>query len=267
MATPWLANVKPFTLNSPDQFRAAPPWPLKSGNYRREFDEVKDLGARLSTVRTAEQTDLGYFYADNFALILWGALRGIADQHVHDLGDSARLFALAGLAFADAVITAWDSKFHYQFWRPITAIREGNHDGNPKTIGDPTWEPLLNTPPYPDHTSGANNVTGAMTRILQLFFRTDELTFVAHSTFPPTIQKDRQYERFSDMADDVVNVRVYQGIHFRRADVLARRQGQKVATWTFTHFLRPIHGDCEDGDDDDDGGGDHHHERDHHHCE
>jgi hypothetical protein len=264
MATPWLGAVKPFTLKRGDQFRAAPPLPLKSRAYRREYEEVKALGARLSTARTAEQTDLGYFYADNFFNILFGALRGIADEHVDEIGDSARLFALAGLALADAVITAWDSKLHYNFWRPITAIREGDHDGNPRTIGDPTWEPLLNTPPYGDHTSGANNVTGAMTRTLRLFFRTDKLTFVVSSAFPLAIQKERQYERFSDMADDVVDVRIYQGIHFRRADELARKQGQRVARWTFKHFLRPIHGHCDDGDDDD-GGDDHH--RDHHDCE
>jgi hypothetical protein len=262
---PWLATLKPFTLKSPDQFRAAPPFALRSGSYRREYDEVKFLGARLSTVRTAEQTDLGYFYAGNFLRIWWEALRAIADQNLHDVGDSARFFALAGLAGADAVITAWDSKYHYNFWRPMTAIREGDNDSNPKTIGDPAWEPLINTPPYPDHTSGANNVTNAYLHTARLFFRTDELTFVASTTHPLAIQKVRQYERLSDMAEDVVNVRVYQGIHFRRADELARKQGQRVAKWTFTHFLRPIHDDCDDGEDDD--GGDDHHHQSHRHCE
>jgi hypothetical protein len=255
--------MTPFALKSPDQFRAGPPFPLGSQRYRREYDEVKALGARLSTARTAEQTDLGYFYAGNFFDILWGALRGISDQHVHDIGDSARLFALAGLALGDAVITAWDSKYHYNFWRPITAIREGDHDGNPRTIGDPAWEPLINTPPYADHTSGANNVTGALTRILRLYFRRDKFDFVASSTFPLALQKTREYHRFSDMAQDVVDVRVYQGIHFRRADELARRQGQSVARWVFTHFLRPLRHDCDD-DDDDDGahglGRGHHHD-------
>jgi hypothetical protein len=260
MAAPWLATTQPFTLERPDQYRARPPLRLTSRRYRREYEEVKALGARLSTVRTAEQTDLGYFYADNFTLLLYGALRRISDEHVHDLGDSARLFALVSLALGDAVITTWDSKVHYHFWPPITAIREGDRDGNPRTTGDPTWEPLLNTPPYPDHTSGANNVTGAFTRMLKLFFKTDELTFTVSSTFPLAVQKDRQYERFSDMAEDVVNVRVWQGIHFRRADVLARRQGRDVASWVYHHFLRPVdHDDDHDGDDD--------HDDDHHHRE
>ena len=199
-------------------------------------------GARLSSARTAEQTDLGYFYADNFLVLFQRAVRAIADQHVHDIGDSARLFALASLAEADAAITAWDSKFHYHFWRPITAIREGDNDGNSRTIGDPTWEPLINTPNYPDHTSGANNVTGAMTRTLSLFFGTDEFTFGVSSAFPRVIQKNRQYQHFSDMAQDVVNVRIYEGIHFRTADEVARKQGTDVAKWVFNHFLRPVPG-------------------------
>jgi hypothetical protein len=264
--TPWLATVTPLTLKSPDQFRAAPPFPLRSERYRREYDEVKALGARLSTVRSAEQTDLGYFYAGNFFRILWGALRGIADQKLHDVGASARLFALAGLAGGDAGIVAWDSKYHYLFWRPITAIREGDDDGNPNTVGDATWEPLINTPPYPDHTSGANNVTNAYLRTVRLFFRRDKISFVATSDHPLAIPKERQYERLSDMSDDVVNVRVYQGIHFRRADVWGRRQGQNVAKWVFTHFLRPVRHDCDDDDDDDahDGTHEQHH---HHDCD
>jgi hypothetical protein len=242
MATPWLAAVTPFTLNRPDQFRSEPPPPLTSGRYARDYDEVKALGARLSSARTAEQTDLGYFYADNFLVLFQRTLRAIADQHVHDIGDSARLFALVGLAGADATITAWDSKYHFNFWRPLTAIREGDNDGNSRTIGDPTWEPLINTPNYPDHTSGANNGSGSFTRILSLFFGTDEFTFDVSSTYPRAIQKNRQYQRFSDMAQDVVNVRIYEGIHFRTADEVARKQGTDVAKWVFNHFLRPVPG-------------------------
>src|SRR4030095_12223881 len=148
---PWMPMLTPLTLNSSDQFRAKPPLPLPRGSYRREVDEVKPLGSRLGSARTPEQTDLGYFFAGILPRILWGALRAIADQYLDDLGDRARLLAVAGLAGGDAVITAWDSKYHYNFWRPMTAIREGDHDGNPKTIGDPTWEPLINTPNYPDH--------------------------------------------------------------------------------------------------------------------
>ena len=262
-AIPYLGTVTPFTLKSFDQFRAKPPLPLKSKRYRREYDEVKNLGARLSSTRTAEQTDLSYFFLDNPFQIWSRAIRTIVDEHLHSIGDSARLFALVYLATADALITAWDSKYAYNFWRPITAIREGDHDGNRKTVGDPTWEPFINTPNYPDHTSGANNLYGAITRTLSLFFGTDKFQFTLSSTFPLVVQNDRLYDRFSDVAEDIVNVRIYQGIHFRTADEAARKQGRSVAKWAFDHFLRPLDDDCDDDDDDDhDGDHDHHH---HHH--
>jgi hypothetical protein len=154
------------------------------------------------------------------------------------------------------VLTAWDSKYHYASWRPITAIRNGDSDGNPETVADPNWEPLQNNPNYPEYTSGANNVTGAVTRMLALFFGTDEMTFtVATTNHPPANTTTRTYNRFSDAAADVLNARIYAGIHFRFADLQGRRQGRHVAQWVFSHFLRSVddddHDDHDDGDDED----------------
>ena len=209
MAVPWLAEVVPFTMRSPSQFRAAPQPPLTSLQYTLAYYEVKALGSLTSTARTPAQTDLGYFYADNFILIWNRAVSAIAAQHVHKLGDAARLCALVYLAEADAGITAWDSKRHYNFWRPLTAIREGDNDTNPLTVGDPNWKPLINTPNYPDYTSGANNITGSATEMLSLFFHRDQMKFTVTSNYPLAVQKTRTYSRFSDAAHDVVNVRIY----------------------------------------------------------
>src|SRR5262245_8370254 len=143
-------------------------------------------------------------------------------------------FEVANMAGADSIITAWDTKKYHNFWRPITAIREGDNDGNPKTVGDPNWTPFIVTPPYQDYTSGANNFTGSMTRTLELFFG-DKTTF---SVTSPVTNTTRTYNRFSDVADDVVDVRIYQGIHFRSADEVARRQGTRAADWAFSHVLR-----------------------------
>ena len=240
MAVHWMAGFDPFTLTSPTRFRAVAPPALTSERYRRDYDEVKRLGSFSSTDRTPAQTDLAYFYTDNF-LAQWNrALRGIANNHVRRIGDSARLFALANLATADALISSWDSKKFYNFWRPITAINEGDNDGNPGTAGDPAWRPLINTPNYPDYTSGANNVVGAMTRTLAQFFHRDRLTFEVTSNAPLAVQKSRIYHRFSDAAEDVVEARILLGIHFRFADTAARKQGQRVADWTFDHFLLPL---------------------------
>jgi hypothetical protein len=236
MATPWLGAVPCFTLQSGDQFRPKLPPPLPSQRYATDYHEVKALGAHVNSARTPEQTELAYFYAGN-GFVLWNrTLREIADAHVKNIGNSARLLALADLAIADAVITAWDSKIHYALWRPITAIQEGDNDGNAATAGDPSWQPLLNTPNYPDYTSGANNVTGALTHMLALFFGTDDVTFTVTSEYPLAVQKTRTYGRFSDMSSDMVDARIYQGIHFRFADEEAREQGRHVAKWVFGHF-------------------------------
>ena len=190
MTAPWAGALTPFTLLRSNQFRGEPPPPLNSGRYVREYNEVKTLGAFSSTAltvltRTPEQTILAYFWSDNFIVLLNRTLRAIADAHVPDISDSARLFALASLATADAFINAWGTKLHFNFWRPVTAVQEGEFDGNPKTDGDPDWQPLINTPPYPDYTSGANNVTAVMTRILALVFETDASTSPSRATVPP----------------------------------------------------------------------------------
>jgi hypothetical protein len=240
MATPWLGAVPTFTLKGGDQFLAKAPPPLNSKRYAKDYNEVKALGARFNSARTPEQTDLAYFYAGN-NFILWNrALRDVATAHTDNIGDNARLLALGTLAIADAVIVAWENKIHYVFWRPITAIQEGDNDGNSRTAGDPTWEPLLNTPNYPDYTSGANNVVGALTRTLELFFGTDHITFTVFSQHPLAVPNTRTYHRFSDLSWDTVDVRIYQGIHFRFADEEARKQGRRVAQWVFRHFLQPI---------------------------
>ena len=239
MASLYLMETKPYALERPSQFRPEPPPALTSAAYLRDYNEVKALGGRVSATRTPAQTDLAYFWAGNFVSQWNGALRSIVDARKMDIGDSARLFALANLAAADAAIACWDSKRHFSFWRPVTAIREGENDGNPETVADAAWEPLINTPNYPDYTSGANSVTAAMTTILERVFGPGEFSFSVTTDVPLAKQKSRTYKRFSDAAAEVVEARILLGIHFRFADVVARTQGTQVANWTFAHVLRP----------------------------
>ena len=238
MAYLYLIETKPFTLERVSQFRPEPPPAVTSAEYLRDYNEVKSLGARVSPSRTPAQTDAAYFWSENYVAQWNRALRSIVDAKPMDIGDSARLFALANLAAADAAIVCWDSKRHFNFWRPVTAIQEGERDGNPETVGDPKWEPLINTPPYPDYTSGANAVTAAMTTTLELFFGTDTFKFSVTSDAPLATQKTRTFSRFSAAAEEVVNARILLGIHFRFADTVARTQGSQVANWTFSRFLR-----------------------------
>jgi hypothetical protein len=238
MAAPWLRNVPPFTLKESSQLAGSPPPPrLGSGEYTHDYDEVKALGrADPGSSRTPEQTALALFYTDNFTTLWERTLRGVAAVNTTNIGDSGRTLALANMAAADAIITAWTDKRGFHFWRPITAIQNGDTDGNPRTAGDLTWTPYLVTPPYPEYTSGANNLTASMTRVLERLFG-DKTEFNVFST-PAGVT--RTYQRFSDMADDVVLVRILQGIHFRSADEVARREGTRAADWAVSHVLRPI---------------------------
>ena len=241
MLTPWVATVTPFAIKDPAQFRASPPPPhLTSGKYAKDYNEVKAMGSLVNSARSAEQTDVAYFFSDNSILLWTRVLRSVTTTYLGDIGDSARLFALTYMAVSDAYITSWDSKRYWNFWRPITAIHEGDHDGNAQTAGDPAWQSLITTPNYPDYTSGANVNSGAVTTMLANFFGTDKMTFAMTSNVAQVVQKTRNYSRFSDAAADVVDARVYLGIHFRFADIVARRQGSHVANWTFSHFLRPV---------------------------
>ena len=209
MAAEWLAFMSPFALNNADQYRPQGPPALNSGKYTKDYKEVKRLGGDVNSERSQEQTDIAIFWNLNY-FSQWNlALRDIAAAHVDNIADSARLFALADIAMADAVITAWDSKRHFVYWRPVTAIQEGENDGNPRTQGDVNWRPFINTPPYPDYSSGANNVTGAVTKTLRLFFGKDKFTFEMKN--PLAIPPTRTYTRFSDAAADVVEVRILAG--------------------------------------------------------
>ena len=242
MAVPWLAGVRPFTIESPSQFRGRPAPSLDSREYAADFNEVKALGGAVSSARTQEQTDVAYFWSDNTPIQWNRGLRGISEIYVHDLGDNARLFALATMSAADALITCWDSKIHYNYWRPVTAIQLAADDGNPATDADPSWKPLINTPNYPDYTSGANALTAAMTRTLRLVFGRNDVpvSLTSNAAILPPEKRTRSYARITDVADEVVEARIYLGIHFRFADEEARRQGERIAQWAFAHHLKPL---------------------------
>ncbi|HEV3410251.1 MAG TPA: vanadium-dependent haloperoxidase, partial [Chthoniobacterales bacterium] len=241
MFAPWMAHVVPFSLTRPSQFSCPSPPALTSTEYARDYDEVKALGAQNSTARTADQTDMAYFHAGN-VVVMWNqALRDIAAARVQHIADSSRLFALANMATADCLIAAWNDKKRYAFWRPITAIREGATDDNAATAPDAEWQPLLTTPNYPDYPSGAANFASAATRVIEHFFETDYIPFsITTTNTGPTAQDTRSYARLSDAAQEVVDARIYSGIHFRFADEAARAQGRQVADWIFGTRMRPL---------------------------
>ena len=239
----WLGAVRTFAISDPLDYSPAPLPALTSAEYTEAYNEVKAVGSNNSTTRSASQTHLAKFYGDNFIMLWERTLSTIASDHYTNPGDSARLLALANIAAADAIITAWRSKRDFNFWRPITAIREGQNDGNPGTIGDPAWTPFITTPPYADYTSGANSLTGSMTRILASVMGSDHVTFEVESRSTLLVGNDAktiEYTKFSDMAKDVVDVRIYQGIHFRFADTEARAIARRIANFVVRNFLQPV---------------------------
>jgi hypothetical protein len=246
---PWVGNVRPFIVPSAETLRTEGPNPLTSAAYTEDFNEVKELGSLTSTTRTADETDAAIFWQDHFLALCNRIFRTLATNRDLDIVDSARLFAMENLAGADAYIGSWNDKYYWQFWRPITAIREADADGNPDTEADPTWLPLFHpttpvcnppplvTPPFPDHPSGHACVTGAFVHTLQNFFGTDKIAF---SEFSNKSCTTRSFDRFSDALKEVIDARVWAGIHFRTADTQGAVLGKKVAHYLEKHYFQPV---------------------------
>jgi hypothetical protein len=234
----WVARVRPFTLTSTSQFRTTGPLAISSPAYVLEYNEVKALGARTGSTRTAQQTDLALFYSTNPLPMINRALRQIATARNLSISQQARLFVMTSMAGADALINCWDDKNYYHFWRPITAIRAD--DGNPLTMADGAWSPLLDGPPYPDHPSGYNCYTAGTMYTAKRFFGTDNVRFQLTSATPSLTTPTRTYTHFTAVLTDTIEARLYLGFHFRTPDAQGAVLGQKVAGWVATHFFRPV---------------------------
>ncbi len=239
-ATPWIRDVTPWTMASPSQFRLPPPPDLNSDVWVRDYQETKAYGGQVSDVRTAEQTDLARFIGGVgvSGLLQWHDVwRGIAiNQGVSTL-DAARLFAMLSTASSDAFIGCWDSKFTYAFWRPVTAIRAGG--GNPSLEPDPDWIGLVITPNHPEYPAAHGCVSGAIVTTLQAYFGTDELSFTMSSVAPGLIQPVRQYNSFSQALEDILNARIYGGMHYRTSTEYGSELGQQVARQMVENFFLP----------------------------
>jgi hypothetical protein len=233
----WLKDVKPFLVESPSQFRSKGPLRLRSRKYAREFAEVKSLGSLTSTTRTAEQTLAARYWAENPPATWSRIFRTLSAQERLSIAENARLFAMLYMTAADALITVWDDKAFRLFWRPITAIREADTDGNPATEADPAWLPLIVNPPYPEHPSAHNALSGSIVATLRKFFGTDKVAWTDTNNAGLT----RSFTRFSHAIKEIVDARVWSGIHFRTADEQGARIGRRVAKWRDKHYFRPVH--------------------------
>ena len=225
--------VVPFGMTSSSQFRPPGPPSLDSQQYATDYDEVKALGAAVGSTRTAEQTEIALFWADGAGTETppghWNSIAQIiSDAQGNTLEENARLFALLNIAMADAAICAWDAKYTFDFWRPVTAIAFAEPELN--------WMSFIVTPPFPDYVSGHSTFSAAAATVLPLFYGTEDLPFTAGSDFLPGVY--RSFSTCMDAAEEAALSRIYGGIHFRSASEDVAQAGISIGEWTFTHYLR-----------------------------
>jgi hypothetical protein len=239
-------EVTPFAVTSNSQFSPPPPPPLASAEYAAAFNEVKEFGSATSATRTADQTLVARLWHSTITpttvFFAWNNVaRGVAVARNNTTVENARLFALFNIAVHDALLTSFTSKYQYGLWRPVTAIRRADEDGNPNTNQDAGWSALLTTPPYP--TYAGNQAAVAMTHatIFALFFGRDDIPFQHTWEGTPTTPAGwtRSYPGFTAMANENADSRIYAGFHFRFDNVAGQSIGKNVANYVFQNFMRP----------------------------
>src|SRR5215203_1448086 len=241
--TPWVGGVQPFLMQSSSQFRTAGPLALGSAAYAAEFNEVKALGSINSAVRTATQTYIARWWQTT-PVASWNAVaRDLIGREEVDIADSARLLAMANLSAADAHINCWNDKYYWDFWRPWNAIPRAAEDGNPATTAEAGWTALI-TAPYPEHPSGHLCDDGAHVGVLRMFFGdvieggyqiTSASTFLA-----PSDPKTRTFGSFSQALAEVIEARIWAGLHYRTGDVQAEQLGRNVANYMAANYFQPV---------------------------
>lgn len=247
---PQWPNVTPFAMASPSQFRPPAPPALDSVEYAAAVDEVMRLGRFDSAARTADQTEIALFWADGGGTFTppghWNQIAAdVALAHGNTFAENARLFALLNVALADAGIAVWDAKYAYDLWRPIDAIRRADEDGNAATVADPTWIPLVITPPFPSYTSGHSTFSGAAEPVLSNLFepgvyftsRADGHVSFAQRRLADDRVVTRSFHSFAQAAEEASHSRIYGGIHFDFDSAAGLTAGRALGSHVVANFL------------------------------
>jgi vanadium-dependent haloperoxidase-like protein len=254
--TPWLGSVQPFLLKSPGQFTTEPPIPLTSREWVRAFDEVKTYGRATNSPRTAEQTAIARFYTANVIRQFNIAARDLASAHVLNLLQTARLLAMVNTASADALMSVLNAKYKFLFWRPVTAIDPtavtadgygpvpGFDDGNPATVEEPGWRPLVATPNHPEYPGAHGTNTSAVAEVFSEFLGTDNIDLDLHgfdAAGPAgNLNAVRHYDTADELRSEVVNARLWGGIHYRFSSEAGVQLGRKTAHYGLNHAFRAV---------------------------
>lgn len=229
--TPWLAQMRPFTMTSASQFLPDGPTPLASEDWVEDFNEVRTLGAVDSTVRTPQQTEIGLFWTEHTGQQYARAFSYLAENYKLNVMDSARLIAILWTGFADAAIGCWNAKFTYNFWRPVTAIRAGG--ANPELAADPNWTPLGTTPAHPEYPAAHGCVTGAVSSLISDYFGTRKVHVVADSLAFTDGIHTHTLEDTRDLFKEVFWARIFAGFHYHHSLEDGGRLGRQVGKQLF----------------------------------
>ena len=236
---PGLGRVAPFAIESDAQFRLDPPPTLRSARYARDYNEVKRVGDVNSTSRPQDRTDVARFYGITEPVPIYNpAARQVSQAQGKTLAENARIFALLAMAIADAAVAVFDSKYYYNYWRPVTAIPAGGHDGNRRTLPAADWLPLIETPPFPSYPSGHAGFGGAARRVLEKVFGPDGHSITLTNPELPDIVL--HYTSFKQITDDIDDARVFGGVHYRFDQESGARQGKRLGNYILKHQLRPV---------------------------
>lgn len=233
-------EVKPWVMKQPSQFRPEPPPALTSALWARDYNEIKELGARASQKRTAEQTEVARFWTAT-GVVSWNpVVRSLAGAKPRTLVENARLFALVNMAASDAFVAVFDAKYAFQFWRPVTAIRNGEADGNDATAPDPGWLPFVDTPMHPEYPCAHCISAGAVGAVLEAEFGTGRVGPIAMGS-PTAPGVTRRWERIADYVTEVDHARIWGGIHYRNSTEVGERMGREIGRLVVASAMRPAH--------------------------
>jgi hypothetical protein len=236
--TPWLGQMRPFTLTGASQFLPDGPTPLGSEDWLEDYNQVRSLGSVSSTVRTPAQSEIGLFWTEHTGQQYARAFTYLAENYKLNVMDSARMMAILWTGFADSAIGCWNAKFTYNFWRPVTAIRAGG--GNPELTGDPNWTPLAPTPAHPEYPAAHGCVTGAVSNLIRDYFGTSKVHIVVDSLVFSDGVHTHTFEDTRDLFDEVFWARIYAGFHYHHSLEEGGRLGRRVSKQLIRGHFRSL---------------------------
>ena len=236
-AVPQWLQRKPWLMTSAAQFRPASPPALTSDAWARDYNEVKALGSKSSARRSAEQTEIARFWEFSLPSIYHGVVRSVANMPGREMTRNARLFAAVTQAMDDAMIGVFDAKYHYKFWRPATAIRNGDIDGHDATEREASWTPFIDAPMHPEYPSAHSILAGAVGAVLQAEIG-DGLMPVLTTTSPTAKGARRSWTSVDDFTQEVSNARIYEGVHYRMSTDVGTAMGKRIGELAVTKHLR-----------------------------